>query len=166
MVSFFPDNLKKPKVSSPWTDSLFTINDKSPSLSKQNAELFHTMVAKGLFLCKRGRPDISPAIAFLTTRVRGPKQDDWDKLVRLLRFLRQTCKDKLTLRADSKIAKWHVDAAFAVHPDMRSHTGATMTMGKGAIFSISRKQKMNTRSSTEAELVAADDVVSSIVWTK
>ena len=41
-----------------------------------------------------------------------------------------------------------------------------MTMGEGAIFSISRKQKLNTRSSTEAELVAADDVVSSIVWTK
>jgi hypothetical protein len=59
-----------------------------------------------------------------------------------------------------------VDAAFAVHPDMRFHTVATMTMGKGAIFSISRKQKMNARSSTEVELIAADDVVSSIVWTK
>jgi hypothetical protein len=59
-----------------------------------------------------------------------------------------------------------VDAAFGVHPDMRSHTGATMTMGKGAIFLISCKQKMNARSSTKAELIAADDVVSSIVWTK
>jgi hypothetical protein len=39
-------------------------------------------------------------------------------------------------------------------------------MGKGAITSISRKQGMNTRSSTEAELVAADDVVGSMVWTK
>ena len=36
---------------------------------------------------------------------------------------------------------------------MRSHTGATMTLGKGIPFSISRKQKINTRSSTEAELV-------------
>ena len=59
-----------------------------------------------------------------------------------------------------------MDAAFGVHPDFRSHTGAIMTMGKGAIFSTSRKQKLNTRSSTGAELVAADDVVSSIVWTK
>jgi hypothetical protein len=41
-----------------------------------------------------------------------------------------------------------------------------MTMGQGAISSISRKQKMNTRSSTEAELVAVDDVVGSIIWTK
>jgi hypothetical protein len=85
----------------------------------------------------------------------------------MLKFLRQTAQDRLTLLADdSKVAKWYVDAAFGVHPDFRSHTGAVMTMGKGAIFSISRKQKMNTRSSTEAELVAADDVVGSIIWTK
>ena len=49
---------------------------------------------------------------------------------------------------------------------MKSHTGSNMTMGKGAIISSSRKQKLNTRSSTEAELVAADDTLSSILWTK
>jgi hypothetical protein len=41
-----------------------------------------------------------------------------------------------------------------------------MTMGQGAITSISRKQGMNTRSSTEAEVVAADEVVSLMIWTK
>jgi hypothetical protein len=39
-------------------------------------------------------------------------------------------------------------------------------MGKGAIMSISRKQGMNTRSSTEAELVAADEVAGTMLWTK
>jgi hypothetical protein len=167
MVMFFPEQLEKPKVASPWTDQLFTVNTKSPMLDRPKAELFHTMVAKALFLCKRGRPDISPAVAFLTTRVQQPNVDDWEKLIRMMRFLRQTSEDRLTLRADgSKSVKWMVDASFAVHPDFKSHTGATMTMGKGAISSISRKQRMNTRSSTEAELVAADDVVGSIIWTK
>ena len=46
---------------------------------------------------------------------------------------------------------------------MRSHTGAVMTMGRGAIQFISSKQKMNTRSSTEAELVAVDDVIAQIL---
>ena len=59
-----------------------------------------------------------------------------------------------------------MDAAFAVHNDFKSHTGGVMTMGRGAIASISRKQKMNTRSSTTAELVAADDVIGLILWTK
>jgi hypothetical protein len=131
------------------------------------AELFHTVTAQGLFACKRARPDISPAIAYLATRVRAPNQDDWDKLVRMMKYLQQTSKDCLTLKADGTgDLKWYVDASFAVHPDMRSHTGATMTMGAGAITSISRKQGMNSRSSTEAEVIAADEVVGPMIWTK
>jgi hypothetical protein len=41
-----------------------------------------------------------------------------------------------------------------------------MSMGKGAITSMSRKQNMNMRSSTEAELVAADDAAGPMLWTK
>ena len=41
-----------------------------------------------------------------------------------------------------------------------------MTMGNGAIQSISRKQKLNTRSSTEAELIGVDDAATMILWTK
>ena len=32
-----------------------------------------------------------------------------------------------------------------------------MTFGQGAIQTLSRKQKLNTKSSTDAELVGADD---------
>ena len=37
-------------------------------------------------------------------------------------------------------------------------------MGDGAITSLSRKQGINTRSSTEAELVTADEIVSPMIW--
>jgi hypothetical protein len=47
--------------------------------------------------------------------------------------------------------KWHIDAAFAI-----------LTMGEGAITSISGKQKVNTRSSTALELVAVDDLIGSV----
>jgi hypothetical protein len=41
----------------------------------------------------------------------------------------------LTLEAnDINIVEWYVDASFAVHPDMISHTGGVMTLGKGAIY--------------------------------
>jgi hypothetical protein len=33
-------------------------------------------VAKGLFLAKRARPDIMPCIAFLTTSVINPTEED------------------------------------------------------------------------------------------
>ena len=41
-----------------------------------------------------------------------------------------------------------------------------MTMGNGAIQSMSRKQKLNTRSSTEAELIGVDDAMTMVLWTK
>ena len=116
--------------------------------------------AKGLFVCKQARPDIQPVIAVLCTRVKAPNKSDWDKLIQLLKFLNGTRDDVLTLSADSLgTIKWYVDASFAVHPDFKSHTG-------GTVQSISRKQRLNTKSSTESELVGADDVSTMILWTK
>ena len=49
---------------------------------------------------------------------------------------------------------------------MRSHTGACMTLGKGMIASYLKKQKVDTRSNMESELVSVDDMVSKVIWTK
>ena len=61
--------------------------------------------------------------------------------------------------------KWWVDASYAVHPDYRSHTGIAMSLGKGTAINVSTKQKINTKSSTEAELVGADDAMPYVLWT-
>jgi len=82
-------------------------------------------------------------------------------------FLSETRNDELILSADRlDIIHWFVDTAFAVHPDFKSHTSGAMTLGRGCILNGSRKQKLNTRSSTEAELVGADDMSQLIFWTK
>jgi hypothetical protein len=121
---------------------------------------------KGMFLCKRGRQDIQPGIAFLASRTTDPNQGDWIKLLKLMTYLKAT-QDQVSQMStdDSRTIKWYVDASFAVHPDYKSHTGAVMTLGSGVITSISTKQKANSRSSTEAELVGLDDVISKILWT-
>ena len=41
-----------------------------------------------------------------------------------------------------------------------------MSMGVGGAYSSSQKQKINTRSSTETELVATDDMLPQVLWTK
>jgi hypothetical protein len=95
------------------------------------------------------------------------KQDDWRKLDCLLKYINGSQKDKLILSADDlHVIKWYVDCAFAVHPDFRSHTGGNMTYGHGTPMSMSRKQKLNTQSSTEAELVGPDDLSTLILLTK
>ena len=145
---------------------LFTVGDTSP-LNQERKETFHTFVAKLLFAAKRARPDLNTLISVLCTRVKEPNEDDWGKLVQGLRFLLQTLEDKLILRVDDiRLIRWWVDASFATHPDYRSHTGAMMSYGSGAPITISSKQKLNTRSSTDAELVGADDVMSPLLWAR
>ena len=64
---------------SPAADDLFAAGN-GIKLGGQQREEFHTFVAKGLFACKRARPDIHTAIAVLCTRVEEPNKDDWRKL--------------------------------------------------------------------------------------
>jgi hypothetical protein len=59
-----------------------------------------------------------------------------------------------------------VDASYAVHPDMKSHTGGVMSLGLGGFACKSTKQKLNTKSSTEAELVGASDYLPNTIWVK
>jgi len=49
---------------------------------------------------------------------------------------------------------------------MKSHTGIYMTLRKGATYTGSCKQKLNTKSSTEAKLVAVDEAMGQIPWTR
>ena len=98
----------------------------------------------------RGRPDILTAIYFLCKRVKSPTEDDKGKLSRVMKYLNSTKNLVLQLTADNlNMVKWCVDASFAVHHDMWSHTGGGMSLGTGAIYSNSAKQKLNTKSSTE-----------------
>ena len=57
-----------------------------------------------------------------------------------------------------------MDASYAVHPNMRSHTGGCIFFGRGAIMSKSTKQTLNTTSSTIAELVGCSDYIPSAIY--
>ena len=62
-----------------------------------------------------------------------------------MKFLNVTINNILILSTKKGIMclLWYIDAAFAVHPDFKSHTGVVMKLsgGKGAIISQSSKQK-------------------------
>jgi hypothetical protein len=146
---------------------LFTVNEESPKLDKRKKELFHSLVAKILFATKRARPDTGTAILFLMTRVQESSQEDWKKLGHLIKYLRGTQDLVLTLgaRGDS-VLRWWIDGSHGVHPNMRGHTGGGLSMGLGYPISQSGKQKLNTRSSTESELVAVDDMMPTVLWAR
>ena len=109
---------------------------------------------------------ICTAISFLNSRLLQPNEDDYKKLIRVMKYLDSSVDMPLVLSGDDNgQIRWWIDASFAVHNDMKSHTRATLLMGKGAVYSTSGKQKHVTRSSTEAEIVAVHDVMLQLIWT-
>ena len=167
MLEEFPYRFKDIDIAdTPAKANLFEVGKGAP-LDHKRQQIFHSFVAKNLFLSKRARVDLGTTVTLLTSRVQKPNESDWLKLVRLMLYIKSTPNWHLTLSADNlTTVKWFIDASFAVHPDFKSHTGATMTMGEGAMQTLSRKQKLNSRSSTEAELIAVDDAITQVLWTR
>jgi hypothetical protein len=149
----------------PATKKLFDVDEKSAPLTKKEGVVFHSVSAKLLYVAIRARMDILLAVIFLCTRVSKCTVQDNQKLRRLLQYISGTLDRKYTIGADDmgKLRAW-VDASYAVHPDFKSHTGGVMSLGRGGLVCKSSKQKLNTKSSTEAELVGGSDYLPYILW--
>ena len=147
---------------------LFKTNSEDPKLlDDKKKRIFVHLVMQGLYLSQRGRPEIRTAISFLCGRLHNPDEDDYKKLTRMMRYLHSTKYLILTLRAnDNGIVQWWIDASYAVHEDMKGHTGATLSLGKGGIYNGSWKQKLIVRSSTKSELIGVYDILPQVLWTK
>ena len=98
MINNFLEKLKITDIAKmPAGDSLFDQGPQGGKLPTERAEAYYTIVAHGLFLCKRVRPYIEPTMAVLCTRVKDPnKAYYWGKLVRLMKYLNGIKKKKLT----------------------------------------------------------------------
>ena len=155
------------KASSPALETLFVVRIDAVKLSTADSIIFHSRVAKLLYLSKRARPDILTAVIFLTTRVLDSDEDDQSKLDRVLRYINSTKDLFLTLElSDTVQVVSYIDAAYGIHMEARSVTGSIITLGKGAFYARSQKQKLVSKSSTEAELIALTDESSQVLWTR
>ena len=110
----------KGRAATPAHDKLFVIRDENEArkLNEEQALAFHHTVAQLLFMATRARRDIQTAVAFLTTRVKSPDEDDWGKLKRVLKYLNGTKYLKLKLTNDNLgVLKWYVDGSHNTHWD-------------------------------------------------
>ena len=152
-------------AATPATKTLFDIDPNAAKLSPSEFERFRSVVCKLLYVALRGHPDILLSVVFLASRVSKATLQDQTKLKRLLEYLYGTYDLLLILGADDIQTMYtFVDASFAVHDDVKSHTGGVITFGRGGIACISTKQKVVTKSSTKAELVGASEYLPSTIW--
>ncbi len=133
IIKDFPEEITGTKMS-PAVDRMFTVRD--PSLAKmlpeEQAMVFYCATARIMILSARAWWDIQSTTTFLTMRVRLPDEDGWDKVKRVLSYLKGTLHMPLILSADLlTLSWWWVDAVYAVHDKCRGYTGAGMSFGQG-----------------------------------
>ena len=125
------------------------------------AEKFHRGVAQLLYLATRVRPDILLPITFLCSRASEPTHEDLGKLHRALKYLNGSSHLGIILGKygiDMALTVY-ADASYAVHRDCKSHGGIVVYLHRGPVFVKCSKQKMVSKSSTEAELITLSDVL-------
>lgn len=136
----------------PATQKLFDVTPDSKKCS--DSVKFYSVMAKLLYLGKRGRPDILIAVQFLCTRVKEPTLEDEKKLEQVLGYLLMT---KSWTRAFDKspferVTKY-IDASFATHADGKGQSACFVMLGNTLVHESYKKQQLVTKNSTETELV-------------
>ena len=146
----------------PADEKLFVNDGEMPSKDKKH---FHKMVAKLLYLCKRGRPDVALPVHYLCTRVENPSDADDKKLARIMGYLKGTMGNvrRIGSKPFDRIEAY-IDAAHACHEDGFCQSGGAIMVGDAMVEVITRKQKCAARDSTEAELVALEGLLLDVEW--
>jgi hypothetical protein len=171
-IGYIESFLKKFNVhgtaKTPSTDALTkTTNDDANNIPA-DVDVFLSCVMTLMYLALRTRPDILFSVAYLSTKVKNPNQNDYKNLMRIFRYLNGTKDLVLKICPDNLQIKCWIDAAYATHDDMKSHSGYLIGLGNNGslTFVRSSKQKLVTKSSTESELVALNDGISQVMWTR
>ena len=153
------------KPNSPAAPHLFDRTVDCDLLSDAQAKVFHTHTATAIYLCTHSRHDIVLTVGELCKRVKAATIEDDKKLDRLICYLRETRDKKLRLQCcmPQRVTA-SIDAAFANRDMMKSTSGMCVTLGVGNFISSSKVQKLNSKSSTEAEIIAVSDGMNIPLW--
>jgi hypothetical protein len=150
----------------PHDSNLYTIDESSPALDAKRMKVFYSVVYKLYYCALRVEVRIQVAVHFLTTRVTKPTEEDWSKLMKVLRFLNCTARGVIRLAPNGGplCVEWWIDVGHAIHFDMRSQTGSVGRLNDATIYVRTSKQKRPSKSATESEFVGVSDEASSALW--
>ena len=115
------------------------------------------------------KPECLTAVAYLATRVTKCSVNDVDELHRVVRYIRWSGDSGLVFRPGGSgiSVKLFVDASYGVHVDGKSHTGSCVVIEDiGAVHCRSTKQRIVSKSNTEAELIGLSDSANQGIHTR
>lgn len=146
-------------------EEIIDINDDDNKFRRLLGQLLYLTIT---------RPDIIPSVSYNSAKCTSWNEDDYDDLLLIVSYLRQTPERCLTIYPKRKgddgsfNLTAYVDAAYMSHRDAASHTGYCIALGsmnpQSFIINKSSKQKCIATSSTHAEIRALYDLTINIVY--
>ena len=153
----------------PYNTSFMNSDDRDTLMD--NVRKYKSLVMALFYVAKRTRPDILFAVSYLATKCAEPTEELFEKAKKVLAYLYATKTLPLTHNCTTNKSQpdkrnllfAFVDASYALHNDMKGHTGALIFDECGnLLFASSTKQKLMGKSSTDAEIIAVHSVMNTI----
>lgn len=144
------------------TNQRLTQHDDSESSNYPYRQLIGSL----LYLANGTRPDISYAIGVASRYLENPSISHVNAAKRILKYIKGTMSYGILYGSTGKIIiSGYSDSDYAGCLDTRrSTTGYVFTLNGSAITWCSRRQASTTRSTAEAEYIAASEASSELVW--
>ena len=126
--------------------------------------MLHRGVAQLLLLGTIKRWDMCTTVEFIKKGSNSQINMTW-KICGFMSYLKGITSLLLILKAIKvNMIHWQVYESYAIHTNFKSHTGGSMSVVKGKVIDIPNKQNINTKVSTDFELVWADNEIPHMVW--
>ena len=118
------------------------------------------------YLSQYTRPDIMYAVSVCAQQCSKPTAGDVRRIMRLLKYIRDTVEVGLRFHPGEIKLSCYVDASYNAYKDGKGHYGYSFALGHrdGAFFAKSKKFSLTVLSSTEAEYVALCEATRESVW--
>lgn len=141
----------------PFTQSF--MSSDSEDIYMDNVKKYKSLVMSLFYVGKRTRPDILFAVSYLATKCAEPTELLFEKAKKVLSYLKSTKSLRLTHTCTNngpkKLLFAFIDASYAIHDDMKGHSGCLIfDESNNLLFASSTKQKLMSKSSTDAEIIA------------
>ena len=129
---------------------------------------YRAAVGSLMYLATGTRPDIAYAVSVVSQKLDSATVEDWNKVKRILKYLKGTVNFGILFRSDGvKNIEAFSDADYAQDVETRRSTsGAICKFAGGAVTWLSQKQRCIALSTTEAEIIAANEAAKDVIWLK
>jgi hypothetical protein len=148
----------------PASENMFNEREDESSRDGVSRTEYMGLVMTLMYIARLTRPDVLMATTYLATRSHCATPTDWRYCMKIAKYLQETPDLGLVLHCTSLQVNIWADASYAVHHDGKGHTGYIIYLGDSYVHARSGKQKLQSTSSTDAEVIAAVEAVKTAVW--